>query len=388
MNSIESSIQSKLPKAGTTIFSIMSGLANETGAINLSQGFPGFPVSEELISLYHQAMKDGHNQYAPMPGIISLREHISEKIHEMYGHIYNPDSEITITAGGTQALNTAIIALIHPGDEVIVPEPAYDSYIPSVLLAGGIPVPIALKAPDYKINWDTVRSKVSPRTRMIIINTPQNPSGSIIQSDDMKELENLVRDTNILVLSDEVYEHIIFDEEKHESVSRYPGLAERSLIVYSFGKTYHATGWKTGYIVGPAYLMREFRRVHQFTVFSVNTPLQFALAEYMKNKNNYLGIPAFYQRKRDLFQSLMKDSAFKILPCKGSYFQLLDYSAISDEKDTDYAVRLTRENGVASIPVSVFYTEPNHNKLLRFCFAKEDVMLEAAAAKLRQIKVK
>ncbi|MBK7888637.1 MAG: methionine aminotransferase [Bacteroidetes bacterium] len=379
-------IRSKLPKAGTTIFAIMSGLANEVGAINLSQGFPGFPVSPKLIELYNSAMKAGHNQYAPMPGILPLRERIAEKMQELYSSAYNPDTEITITAGGTQALYTAISAFIHEGDEVIVLEPAYDSYVPAINMAGGIPVHVHLKPPAYKIPWEEIKKLINQRTRMIIINTPQNPTGTILTAADMLQLEKLTDGTDIIVLSDEVYEHIIFDGYEHQSVARFPKLASRSLLVYSFGKTFHATGWKTGYCIGPANLMKEFRKVHQFMVFSVNTPLQYALAEYMKDKSNYQGLQQFYAEKRDYFRQLINGSAFKILPCMGSYFQLLDYSGISKEKDTDYAIRLTRENGVASIPVSVFYHIPQDYHLLRFCFAKENTMLEQAAERLLKIR--
>jgi methionine aminotransferase len=385
MPEFKGNIRSKLPKAGTTIFSIMSGLANEVGAINLSQGFPGFPVSEKLISLYHDALKAGHNQYAPMPGIFTLRECIAEKMEDLYSCIYDPETEITITAGGTQALYTAISALIHEGDEVIVLEPSYDSYVPAILLAGGIPVHIPLQPPNYFIPWEEIKKLITQKTRMIIINTPQNPTGTILTAKDMLQLEKITDGTDIIILSDEVYEHIIFDGYEHQSVARYPKLASRSIIVYSFGKTFHATGWKVGYCLGPAHLMKEFRKVHQFTVFSVNTALQHALTAYMLNKENYMGLSEFYQEKRDYFQKLMKGSRFKILPCLGSYFQLLDYSSISKEKDTDYAIRLTKEIGVASIPVSVFYSVPHDYHLLRFCFAKENEQLEKAAERLLSI---
>lgn len=385
MPDYQGTINSKLPRAGTTIFTIMSALAAETGAINLSQGFPGFPVSEELIGLYHLAMEQGHNQYAPMPGLPDLRYRISDKMEKLYGRKYDADTEITITAGGTQALYSAITALVNPGDEVVVIEPAYDSYIPAILLAGGVPVPFPLHPPDYSIDWDRFQTLLSPRTRMIMINSPQNPTGTVWSAADMQKLESLLDGTDILLLSDEVYEHILFDGLRHESAARYEKLASRSLIVFSFGKTYHATGWKMGYILGPSALMKEFRKVHQFTVFSVNTPLQHALAAYMQNENHYLGLPAFYQEKRDRFRDLLKTSRFHILPCNGSYFQLLGYSQISDEKDTDFAIRLTREHGVASIPVSVFYNTPEDHKLLRFCFAKEDSMLEEAADRLCRI---
>ena len=385
MPEFKGNIRSKLPKAGTTIFSIMSGLANEVGAINLSQGFPGFPVSEKLISLYHDALRAGHNQYAPMPGIFTLRECIAEKMEDLYSCEYDPEAEITITAGGTQALYTAISALIHEGDEVIVLEPSYDSYVPAIQLAGGIPVHIPLQPPNYFIPWEEIKKLITQKTRMIIINTPQNPTGTILTAKDMLQLEKITDGTDIIILSDEVYEHIIFDGHEHQSVARYPKLASRSMIVFSFGKTFHATGWKVGYCLGPAHLMKEFRKVHQFTVFSVNTALQHALTAYMLNKENYRGLGEFYQEKRDYFQKLMKGSKFKILPCLGSYFQLLDYSSISTEKDTEYAIRLTKEIGVASIPVSVFYSVPHDYHLLRFCFAKENDQLEKAAERLLSI---
>ncbi len=385
MPEFKGNIRSKLPKAGTTIFSIMSGLANEVGAINLSQGFPGFPVSEKLISLYHDALRAGHNQYAPMPGIFTLRECIAEKMEDLYSCVYDPEAEITITAGGTQALYTAISALIHEGDEVIVLEPSYDSYVPAIQLAGGIPVHIPLQPPNYFIPWEEIKKLITQKTRMIIINTPQNPTGTILTAKDMLQLEKITDGTDIIILSDEVYEHIIFDGNEHQSVARYPKLASRSMIVFSFGKTFHATGWKVGYCLGPAHLMKEFRKVHQFTVFSVNTALQHALTAYMLNKENYRGLGEFYQEKRDYFQKLMKGSKFKILPCLGSYFQLLDYSSISTEKDTEYAIRLTKEIGVASIPVSVFYSVPHDYHLLRFCFAKENDQLEKAAERLLSI---
>ncbi len=379
-------IKSKLPKVGTTIFAIMSGLATEVGAINLSQGFPGFDVAPELISLVDKYMKKGLNQYAPMPGVPLLRERLAEKMEKLYSIRYNPDTEITITAGGTQALYAAITAFISEGDEVIIFEPCYDSYVPAIELAGGIPIHVHLQPPAYGIDWEEVKKLINHNTRMIMINTPQNPTGTILNADDLLQLEKITEGSDIIVLSDEVYEHIIFDGNEHQSVARFPKLADRSLIVFSFGKTFHATGWKSGYCIGPENLMKEFRKVHQFIVFSVNTPLQHALAEYLSNENNYLGLNNFYQEKRDYFQKLVKGSEFKILPCYGSYFQLLDYSSITDEKDTEYAIRLTKENGVASIPVSVFYNEPIDHKLLRFCFAKENDQLEKAAEYLHKIK--
>ncbi|MFN5346858.1 MAG: methionine aminotransferase [Bacteroidota bacterium] len=380
------SIESKLPHVGTTIFTIMSGLANETGAINLSQGFPSFEVSRELIELYHQAMMNNHNQYAPMPGLLPLREELSKKTEKVHGAYYNPESEITITAGGTQALYTAITAFINKGDEVIIFEPAYDSYKPAIELAGGIVKPYSLTPPDYRINWEEVKQMITSKTKMIMINTPHNPSGTILSAYDLEQLDAITRDTNIIVLSDEVYEHIIFDGEIHQSVARFENLKNRSVIVYSFGKTFHATGWKTGYCLAPEYLMKEFRKVHQFLVFSVNTPLQVALAAYLKNEEHYLNLPSFYQAKRDYFLSLIEGCSFAFTPCKGSYFQLLDYSSFSNEKDTDLAIRLTKEFGIASIPVSVFYSSPVDTKMLRFCFAKDNVTLEKAAEKIHRIK--
>jgi methionine aminotransferase len=379
-------IESKLPNVGTTIFTIMSGLANETGAINLSQGFPSFEVSRELIDLYNQAMVNNHNQYAPMPGLLSLREELSKKTQKLYGAYYNPDTEITITAGGTQALYTAITALVHKGDEVIIFEPAYDSYKPAIVLAGGVVKPYSLTPPNYQINWEEVKSMITDKTKLIMINTPHNPSGTILSKQDIESLAAITKGTNIIVLSDEVYEHIIFDGEEHQSVCRFENLRNRSLIVYSFGKTFHATGWKTGDCLGPEYLMKEFRKVHQFLVFSVNTPLQVALASYLKNEKHYLSLPSFYQAKRDYFIRLIEGSKFKFTPCKGSYFQLLDYSDFSDEKDTDLAIRLTKEFGIASIPVSVFYSSDVDTKMLRFCFAKDNETLQRAAEKIHAIQ--
>ncbi len=375
-------IKSKLPKAGTTIFTIMSGLANQYNAINLSQGFPNFQVSEALISLVNQYMRKGANQYAPMPGVQALREQIAAKVEKRYTAKYNPDTEITITAGGTQAIYTAIQAMVKESDEVIIFDPAYDSYAPSVLLAGGNPIHYDLKAPDYSVDWNAVKKLITKNTRMILINTPHNPTGAILTAKDMMMLEKLTHGSNIIILSDEVYEHIIFDGFEHQSVCRFPKLAERSFVVYSFGKTFHATGWKTGYVLAPENLMTEFRRVHQFNVFAANTPIQHALADFMKDESTYSGIEQFYQQKRDRFQQLVASSRFKIMPCSGSYFQLLNYAAITDEKDTEFAIRLTKEFGVASIPVSVFYQRGLDNKLLRFCFAKDDETLERAAEKL------
>ncbi len=382
----KNSIQSKLPLAGTTIFTVMSKLATEHKAVNLSQGFPDFESSPELISLVNSYMKKGLNQYAPMQGIISLRERICEKMEKLYSAKYNPESEVTITAGGTQAIFTAITAMVHEGDEVIIFSPAYDCYSPAVELCGGRPVYVQLDYPKYLVNWERVRKLFNHRTRMIIINTPQNPTGTILTAQDISKLEQITRDTNIVVVSDEVYEHVLFDGYEHQSVARFPKLAERSFIVFSFGKTFHNTGWKTGYIIAPENLMAEFRKVHQFNVFSVNTPIQHALADFMKEEKNYSGIAGFYQKKRDFFASSLKNSKFQLLPSAGTYFQLLDYSKITQEKDTDFAIRLTKDFGVASIPISVFYQKNVESHALRFCFAKTEETLEKAAEILCRVK--
>jgi len=378
-------VTSKLPAVQTSIFSVMTKLAQENGAINLSQGFPGFDCSPELIGLVEKHLRGAKNQYAPMPGVQVLREAISRKIEEMYSIQYDPETEVTITAGATQGLYTAISAFVKEGDEVIVIEPAYDSYAPAVELAGGKCVYFQLNPEKFSINWAEFQKLINQRTRMIIINTPHNPTGSVLSAADMMKLEKLTNKTDIIILSDEVYEHIIFDGLEHQSVARYPKLAERSVIVSSFGKTYHTTGWKIGYCVAPANLMAEFRKVHQFLVFSVNTPIQYALAEYLENKDAYLQLSAFYQEKRDFFNQLFSASRFKFQPSPGTYFQLLDYSAISNEKDTDFARRLTIEHGVASIPVSVFYHKKTESKFLRFCFAKDNHELEIAAEKLLKL---
>lgn len=379
------SIFSKLPQVGTTIFSVMSQLANENGALNLSQGFPDFPVDEKLISLVNREMMAGHNQYAPLQGYIGLREQIVKKVESLYGRIYNPDSEITITAGGTQAIFTAITAFLREGDEVVVFTPAYDCYIPAIELTGANPVFVELHAPHFKVDWNEVKKLVNHHTKMIIINTPHNPSGTVWSKSDMLELEKLTRDTDIIVISDEVYQHITFDGEEHQSVARYPELASRSFLVGSFGKTFHATGWKVGYAMGPADLMKEFNKVHQFVTFAVNHPVQRGLAEYLKDPNSYDQVSPFFQAKRDLFINALADSRFKIIPSKGTYFQLLDYSEITDEKDVDFAKRLTIEKKVASIPVSVFYMNESEDSVLRFCFAKQDETLLRAAEILTKI---
>ncbi|MEI6524296.1 MAG: methionine aminotransferase [Bacteroidota bacterium] len=379
------SISSKLPKSGTSIFSVMSALANEQNALNLSQGFPSFDCNTHLKELVNKYIQDKKNQYAPMPGILALREAIAKKTEELYSTKYNPETEITVTAGATQAIYTAISALINEGDEVIVFEPAYDCYVPAIELNGGKAVYAQLKFPNYKVDWDEVKKLVKRQTKMIIINTPNNPTGSIFTAADMAKLEKIVKNTDIIILSDEVYEHIIFDKFEHQSVARYPKLAERSVIVSSFGKTFHTTGWKIGYVVAPEKLMIEFRKVHQFLVFSVNTPIQYAYADFLQLKEEYLGLGKFYQEKRDYFLQQIKGSRFEPLPCSGTYFQLLKYNKISEEKDTEIAKKFTIENKIASIPVSVFYHKPTDHNVLRFCFAKDKETLEKAGAILKKI---
>jgi len=376
---------SKLPHCELSIFAKMTSLANKHNALNLSQGFPNFESDQTLNNLVSKAMKSGYNQYAPMPGILPLRQAISKKIENLYNTTYHPETEITITSGATQAIYTIISSFIKTNDEVIVFKPAYDSYEPTVALNGGISVPIQLKAPEYKIDWDLVKQKSNVKTKMIIINTPQNPCASIFSKDDMLQLQEITKGTNIIVLSDEVYEHIIFDNQEHQSVCLFSDLKSRSFLVASFGKTFHNTGWKMGYCCAPQDLMEEFRKAHQFTVFSVNHPIQMALTTYLEEPSHYLELPQFYQEKRDLFVELIKGSRFKIILSKGSYFQLLDYSEITNERDVDFADRLTTENGIASIPLSVF----NHNnldqKVLRFCFAKTNETLKKASDILNKI---
>lgn len=372
-------ISSKLPNIGTTIFTMMSGLAREHNAINLSQGFPDFEGDPKLLELASHYVKSGFNQYAPMPGTIQLREQIAQLMQGCYGAVYHPDTEITITAGATQGIYTAIAAFISKGDEVIIFEPAYDCYIPAIEVHGGIAKPIALEYPNFTINWDTVKNTISDRTKMIIINSPHNPSGTTLSKQDLMRLEQLVQATNILVISDEVYEHMVFDGEQHQSAARFKSLAAQSFIVSSFGKTIHATGWKIGYVAAPQALMTEFRKVHQFLVFCVNHPFQLALADYLKDETHYKGLHQFYQAKRDHFRSLISGSRFIMEPCTGTYFQLLNYKNISSEADTDLAIRLTKEKGLAAIPLSVFYTGGKQQQLLRFCFAKKEETLQKAA---------
>ena len=380
------SIRTKLPAVGTTIFTVMSAYAREHEAINLSQGFPDFQPDPRLQSEVERAIKEGNNQYAPMAGLMSLREGIAAKVETLYNAKVDPETEITITAGGTQALFTAIAALIGENDEVIIFSPAYDSYAPAVELAGGKTIHYNIEAPDFIIKWEQVQKIITQRTRMIIINTPHNPTASILTENDMKELTKLTKGTDIIILSDEVYEHIIFDGQEHQSVLRYPALAERSMVVGSFGKTYHATGWKIGYCIAPRELTAEFRKVHQFNVFSVSSPMQYAYAEVLKHPELYLELGAFYEEKRDFFRNAIKGSKFDLLDCRGTYFQLVSYKKISQEKDTDFVRWLTREWKVAAIPVSVFYHHHLDQKVIRFCFAKENETLEKAAEKLCKIK--
>lgn len=378
-------LKSKLPEVGTTIFTVMSHLASEYKAINLSQGFPDYECSPKLVELVNHHMITGKNQYAPMAGLYSLRERIAEKQEKLHQAKYNPDTEITITAGGTQAIFTSIACVIRPGDEVIIFEPAYDSYTPSVILFGGIVRSVELSAPDYTINWQEVRQLINDKTRMIIINTPNNPTAKTLTEEDMAELISITRESNILIISDEVYEHLVYDGKKHLSVSHYPELRERSFITASFGKLLHTTGWKIGYCLAPEWLMKEFRKVHQFEVFSVNSAVQYAISDHLLDERNYLEISDFFQKKKDFFYNLMKETRFDLLPCYGSYFQSVQYSRISDEGDTDLAMRIIREFGVASIPVSAFYRKGTDYKVLRFCFAKKHETLENAVLKLARI---
>lgn len=378
-------LTSKLPSSGTTIFTVMSRLAQECGAINLSQGFPDFDCDPKLIELVHKHMRAGHNQYAPMAGVSLLRERIAEKAQALYGAEYHPETEVTVTAGGTQAIFTAIAALVHPNDEVIIFDPAYDAYAPAVKLMGGFVKSYELSPPHYKIDWKAVRKLISAHTRMIILNTPQNPTGTILKEEDIQELIAITNNTDILILSDEVYEHLVYDGRQHLSMARYPELRERSVVCASFGKLFHNTGWKIGYCMAPAPLMEEFRKVHQFQVFSVNTPVQHAIADFLEEKSHYLDLSEFYQAKRNFFSELMQGSRFKLLPCEGSYFQTARFDRISGEKDTEFAKRLTTEVGVAVVPVSAFYQRATDYGIIRFCFAKQDETLKQAAEKLQKL---
>ena len=378
-------IQSKLPNVGTTIFTVMSRLATETKAINLGQGFPDFPMNEELVALVNEAMKNDYNQYPPMPGWMPLREAIAEKIELLYKTKVNPDTEITITPGGTYAIYSSLTAILQTGDEVIVFEPAYDSYIPNVEVNGAVAIKISLVYPDYKIDWDAVRKAITPKTKAILINSPHNPTGSVTSAKDIEQLRSIVSGTNIFIVSDEVYEHLIFDKLPHQSILRYPDLLERSFVCFSFGKVYNCTGWKLGYCVAPAELTKEFRKVHQFNAFSCFTPTQVALATFLKNKEAYLGLSAFMQEKKDYFKQLMRATKFSMHESYGSYFICGSYERISDEGDKDLAIRITKEYGVATIPVSAFYHNGKDDKVLRFCFSKKRETLEKAVERLQKI---
>ena len=379
------SLQTKLPKVGTTIFTVMSALATQHQAVNLGQGFPDFNCDPRLVEGVTSAMTQGLNQYPPMTGVPALREAVAAKVKAMYGRHYDPATEVTITAGATQAIITAVLAVVHPGDEVIVLEPCYDSYIPNIELAGGITVPVPLKPGSFRPDFDKIAAAITPKTRAILINSPHNPSGMVWTAQEMLHLQELLAPTNILLISDEVYEHMVFDGVPHESAARYPGLAARAFIVSSFGKTYHVTGWKVGYVAAPAALSAEFRKVHQFNVFTVNTPVQHGLAAYMADTEPYLGLPAFYQRKRDLFRAGLAHTRFKLLPGEGTYFQCVDISEVSDLSEAEFCQWLTRDIGVAAIPLSAFYGDGFDQRVVRFCFAKKDETLNAALGRLARL---
>ncbi len=381
-------LSSRLPAVGTTIFSVMSALAAECGAVNLGQGFPDFGCDSRLLDAVNEAMRAGHNQYAPMPGVPLLRRAVATKIEALHARAYCPDSEITITAGATQAILTAILAIVHPGDEVIVLDPCYDSYVPNIVLAGGTAVRVALTPGTFRPDFDKIAAALSPRTRALIVNSPHNPTGTVWSEADMQALQALLAPTDILLISDEVYEHMVFDGQPHQSAARFAGLAARAFIVSSFGKTFHVTGWKIGTVAAPAPLMAEFRKVHQFNVFSVNTPMQYGLAQYLTDPAPYLQLPAFYQAKRDLFRSGLEGSRLRLLPSNGTYFQCADISdipAANDLSDADFCQWLARDIGVAAIPLSAFYGDGFDQRVVRFCFAKQDATLHAALERLRQL---
>lgn len=380
-----SQVRSKLPSVGTTIFTVMSRLAAELGAINLSQGFPDFDCDPRLVDAVARHMREGRNQYAPMPGVPALRDAIAAKYAHFHGRRYDPETEVTVTSGGTEGIFDAVAAILQVGDEAIVLEPCYDSYVPAIVLSGGTPIVVPLTYPAYAVDWPAVRAAITPSTRLIVLNSPHNPTGAVLQPADIRELIAAVAGTDITIVSDEVYEHIIFDGVQHESMARYPELAARSFIVGSFGKTYHTTGWKVGYVVAPAPLTSEFRKVHQFVTFSTNTPMQHAIADFLTDHRALMELSPFFQAKRDLFLRLMAGSRFVPLTSRGSYFQLMDYSAITTEADADFAIRLTREHGVASIPTSPFLHRTSAPPVLRFCFAKKDETLEQAAERLRKV---
>ena len=378
-------LQTKLPNVGTTIFTVMSQLAAQHNAVNLGQGFPDFNCDPALVNAVTAAMQQGLNQYPPMPGVPVLRESIATKIEALHARQYSAASEITITAGATQAIITAILAVVHAGDEVIVLEPCYDSYVPNIELAGGVPVRVPLTPGSFRPDFEKIAAAITPKTRALIINSPHNPSGTVWTAADMLRLEEILAPTNVLLISDEVYEHMVFDGQQHQSAARFPGLAERAFIVSSFGKTYHVTGWKIGYVAAPASLMAEFRKVHQFNVFTVNTPVQYGLATYMADPTPYLDLPAFYQRKRDLFRAGLARTRFKLLPSEGTYFQCVDISEVSDLGEAEFCQWLTAEVGVAAIPLSAFYGNGFDQRVVRFCFAKQDVTLNAALERLAQL---
>jgi methionine aminotransferase len=379
-------LRSKLPSGGVSIFAVMTRLANEVGAINLSQGFPDFDTSPELIETVAKYMREGFNQYAPMPGVVALREALSTKIERLYGRRYDPVTEITVTTGATEALFVALTALVHPGDEVLMFQPAYDSYPPAVILSGGKPGYVTLRYPDYRIDWDEVRRAVNARTRVVVVNSPHNPTGMMWSPDDVRELARVLQGTDAVVIADEVYEHIVFDGARHESFARYPEIADRAVVISSFAKTYHTTGWKVGYCAAPAALTSEIQSIHQWVTFAVNHPAQMAYADVVRSNPECRDVTTFYQDRRDTFRSLIQGSRFKTMACRGTFFQMLDYSAITDEGDADFALRLTREHGVAAIPISPFLSggEPA-GPVLRFCFAKRDATLERAAERLCRV---
>jgi len=379
------SISSRLPDVGTTIFDVMTKMANDHGAINLSQGFPDFEIDPKLISLVHEAMMKGQNQYATMLGVAPLRQILAQVIQKTYSHNVSWETDITVTSGATEGIFACISAFISPGDEVILFDPAYDSYDPAIRLNGGVPIQINLTFPGFSIDWDLVKKKITNRTKMIMVNTPHNPTGSVLKRSDLEELERIALQHNLIVLSDEVYERLMYDEQSHQSVLTLPGLASQSLAIFSFGKTFHATGWKMGYVVAPEYLSREVRKTHQFIVYSVNTPIQYAVSEYLKDSANYTRLGKFYQEKRDFFLEQMKGSSFRPLKTEGSYFQVFSYKHLSDKPDIEMAEEMTKNHKVACIPVSVFYKDRTDNRLLRFCFAKKRETLEKAAAILKKI---
>jgi methionine aminotransferase len=379
-------LRSRLPASGTSIFSVMSALAQQHGAVNLGQGFPDYAIDPVLIDLVERAMRAGHNQYPPMPGVMALREAIAGKVERLYGRSYDPEHEVTVTTGATQGIFTTIQALAHPGDEVIVFEPAYDSYIPAIRLAGATPVAVPLALPDYTIDWPAVRRALSARTRMILVNTPNNPGTSVLSAADVAELAAVTRGTPIVVVSDEVYEHMVYDGAQHEGLARSAELAARSVVIGSFGKTFHATGWKVGYTLAAREITAEIRRVHQFTVFTVNSAVQHGLAEFLRDPSRYESLPAFFTAKRDLLRASLAATPLELAPCRGSYFQLATYARISDEPAADFAQRLTREIGVATIPLSAFYHDGTDHRVIRFCFAKRDETLLAAAERLSRLR--